>query len=333
LLGLVLWGGVLPAEEFTTGSALSELEGMPPAAPEGYPSSVAVLLAVQQGKVKTFQVPDPAGITEMRGIEYGRVGERKLHLDLYLPPDSGEARPGIILIHGGAWKGGKREDYTIYGRKLAQLGYVVASISYRLSGEAPFPAALEDCKCAVRSMRAHARQFNINPDKIGVAGGSAGGHLALMVAYTADVPELEGTGGHADFSSNVQAAVDFYGPSDLTTDFVCNNAFANQVVREFLGKTMDEDLKLYQHASPITHLDAKDPPTLILHGTIDDVVPIDQSDLLAAKLKDLNVPYVYDRIPGWPHAMDLSDDVNRRCVWFMDRFFNRYLKQADKAQR
>ena len=148
----------------------------------------------------------------------------------------------------------------------------------------------------------------------------------MMVGYTSDVPELEGTGGHPGIGSHVQCVVNLYGPCDLTTDFVRQNEYANRVVKKFLGPSIDDDLMLYQQASPITHLDANDPPTLILHGTIDDVVPIDQGDALAEKLDQLEVPYLYDRLPGWPHAMDLAQPVNDRCVWLMERFFAAYLK-------
>jgi acetyl esterase/lipase len=326
LLALSVLAGGLPASEITTGSALDELGAPPPPPPPGFETAAAVTTALQQGKIRVIELPGEDGILEERGVEYGRVGNRPLLLDLYSPAQRQGAVPGIVLIHGGAWKGGRKEDYTIYGRKLAQLGYVVASIGYRLSGEAKFPAALEDCKCAVRWMRANSAKLGVNPDALGVAGGSAGGHLALMVGYTANRPEFEGTGGHAGVSSAVQAVVDIYGPADLTTDFVRNNPFANQVVREFLGKTMDADLPLYQQASPVTYISPQTPPTLILHGTIDDVVPIGQSDLLAEKLTAAKVPFVYDRLPGWPHGMDLAAEVNGRCVWFMDRFFRRYLK-------
>lgn len=310
-----------------TGSALAELGADPPAPPPGYATSQDVLAAAQQGKVKAVNplAPAPENVKTSLDVEYGKVGERSLKLDLYEPKDLDRSAPGLIFIHGGAWSGGTKDMYRYYGHAFAPRGYVVASISYRLSGEALFPAALEDCKCAVRWMRANAERLHVDPDRIAVAGGSAGGHLALMVGYVDD-PKLEGTGGHAGVSSRVQAVVNFYGPTDLTTDFVRTNTFAKGAVEKFLGKPYDDDPKLHEFASPVAHLDPRDPPTLTLHGTIDDVVPIEQGDILAAKLKELGVPYLYDRLPGWPHAMDLAQDVNDRGVWLMERFFARYLR-------
>lgn len=312
-----------------SGSALSVLKETPPKPPGGFTDPKLALLAVSLGQVKPINLaaPVPDGVTVTSDIEYGNVGGRALRLDLYQPAASKQPAPGLVFIHGGAWAGGRKQDYRYYGLLFAQKGYVVASVEYRLSGEQIYPAAVEDCKCAVRWMRAQAGEIGVDPERIGAVGGSADGHLSMMVGYSSDVPELEGTGGHAGVSSRVQCVVNLYGPCDLTTDFVRNNAYANRVVKNFLGRSIDDDLTLYQQASPITYLDANDPPTLILHGTIDDVVPIDQGDALAAKLKELSVPYLYDRLPGWPHAMDIAQPVNDRCVWLMERFFAEYLKK------
>jgi len=272
-------------------------------------------------------------VTERKNVEYGRVGNRRLLLDLYTPRNLQAPVPGIILIHGGGWKGGRKEDYTVYGRRLAAKGYVVASIDYRLSDEARFPAALEDCKCAVRWMRSNADTLRVNPNTIGVGGGSAGGHLSLLVGYCDSTASFDNSGGHPGISSKVQCIVDLYGPSDLTTDFVRQNKLAGALVSGFLGKSIDEAPELYSRASPINYVSANVPPTLILHGTVDDVVPIDQSDTLAARLAEFKVPYIYDRLPGWPHAMDLSQEVNDRCLWFMERFFARYLQQPEEPSQ
>jgi acetyl esterase/lipase len=298
-------------------------QNSPPPAP-GYKTPAEVMDAISAGEIKLIKAPKemPEGVTEQKNIEYGKVGNRSLQLDLYTPEKISKPVPGLIFIHGGGWDGGSRDVYKPYTVSYAKKGYVAATISYRLSGEAPFPAAVEDAKCAVRWLRANAAKYHVDPKKIAVIGGSAGGHLSLMVGYSSDVPELEGNGGNPKVSSRVQAVVDFYGPYDLTTEF----ARKAGVVKKFLGgKTYDEAPELYKQASPMTYLTKNDPPTLILHGTIDDVVPIEQSDRLAARLKALGIPVVYDRLEGWPHTMDAAEIVHQRCQYFMDRFFAKYL--------
>lgn len=299
----------------------------PPPIPPGFTSEQEVLGAILERKLTLLSplmaVPIPHGVVELKDIEYGRVGERALLLDLYLPEGLDRPRPGLIFIHGGGWEGGKRSDYKYYTVRYGKRGYVVATISYRLVQEAPFPACVQDAKCAVRWMRANAEKYHVDPNKIGVFGGSAGGHLALMVGYSSDVAELEGEGGHAEYSSAVQAVVDFYGPVDLTLPIRERD---RQLVRNFFGgKSYDEAPAQYALASPMTHLDNADPPTLIFHGTIDDLVPVAQSDLLAAKLEELGIPHAYERIEGYPHAMDMAKEINIHCRWYTNRFLAKYL--------
>ncbi|MBI3849980.1 MAG: alpha/beta hydrolase [Verrucomicrobia bacterium] len=298
-------------------------ENTPPPAP-GYKTPSEVMAAIASGDIKLVKAPKemPPGVIEQKNIEYGKVGERALLLDLYAPEKISKPVPGLIFIHGGGWSGGSRDVYKPYTVEYAQKGYVAMTISYRFSGEAPFPAAVEDAKCAVRWLRANAAKFHVDPDHIAAIGGSAGGHLSMMVGYSSDVPDLEGNGGNPKVSSRVQAVVDFYGPYDLTTDF----ARKAGVVKKFLGdKTYDEAPGLYLRLSPMNYLTKDDPPTLILHGTIDDVVPIEQSDRLASRLKALGIPVVYDRLEGWPHTMDAAEIVHHRCEYFMDQFFAKYL--------
>ena len=144
----------------------------------------------------------------------------------------------------------------------------------------------------------------------------------MMVGYSSDVKELEGNGGHQEVSSRVQAVVNLYGPSDLTAP----KAQADGSVQKFLGgKKYAEAQELYKRASPIHYLSKNDPPTLILHGTLDEIVPIAQSDALAAKLKKLGIAYTYDRLDGWPHTMDAAEPVFNRCVFFIDEFLAKYV--------
>jgi acetyl esterase/lipase len=295
-----------------------------PPMPPGYANEDQIKLAILTGLLKIVDaknVPVPDSVQEIKDLEYGKVGQRSLHLDLYRPKTD-KPVPGLIFIHGGAWKKGNRADMKYYAVKYAARGYVTATISYRLSREAPFPAAVQDAKCAVRWMRAHASQYGINPDQIGVSGNSAGGHLSMMIGYSSDVPELEGDGGYAEISSCVQAVVNFYGPADLTTPFATKQTDLHGFLS---GKQYDKDPKLYAFASPITHLTKDDPPTLILHGTIDSTVPIAQADKLARRLEQLDIPMVYEKFVGWPHTMDLAQAVNERCCYLMDRFLEKHL--------
>jgi acetyl esterase/lipase len=300
-----------------------------PPAPPGYTTEEEVRSAFLLGKLTpvdvTIAVPDMVSVE--KDVEYGKGGDVSLKLDLYSPKERTKPLPAVIFIHGGAWRSGNRQMYHYYCVKFAEHGYVAATISYRLYRVAPFPAAVEDAKCAVRWMRANAGKLGIDPERIGVAGGSAGGHLSMMVGYAPDTTELEGTGGHADVSSRVQAVVNIYGPTDLTTEF----ARSASAVADFLGGRFDDMPDVYRLASPITHVSKDDPPTLILHGSIDSTVPIEQAELLVDRLKETGVEFDYDRVEGWPHAMDVEANVNRHCVAKMFEFFDKHLAAAQGA--
>jgi len=301
------------------GSAFgAEATEIPPV-PQGYANELAVIAAIALKQVKLIDgkgLQIPENVEEVLGVEYGLGGQRKLQLDLYLPRGRTKATPAVLFIHGGAWKTGKRDQLKYYCVKFAEKGYVTATATYRLMDEAPFPACVHDVKCAVRWLRANAAKYQVDPNRIAVSGNSAGGHLAMMVGYSDD-PSLEGSGGNAGVSSRVCAVVNFYGPTDLTTDY----ARGQGIISEFLGgKTFDEAPDLYRLASPLFHLTRDDPPTLIFHGTIDGLVPIAQADRLAEKLKQLGITHLYERYEGWPHAMDVAEAINRRCLYQMEWF-------------
>jgi len=276
--------------------------------PPGYSSVALIKLAIVSGQLSLVDIdlPIPATIEVTRGIEYGRAGNVSLKLDLYTSQGRARPSPGLLLIHGGGWKSGKREDYRYYGVKFAEEGYAVASISYRLRDVAPFPAAVEDAKCAVRWMRENGEKYGVDPGRIAVIGGSAGGHLSMMVAYSSDVLGLEGQGGHAGVSSRVQAVVNLYGPVDLTTPYARNH----DLTTAFIGKPYAEAEAVYERASPLSYVTQDDPPTLIFHGTLDDLVPITQADRLAAALQEAGIFHRYERLEGWPHGLDLAQVVN-----------------------
>ena len=294
--------------------------------PQGYSSEATILLAFAAGQIdlvdRDLAVPDT--VVVKRAIQYGKVGDVELLLDLYSPRDLDGPVPGLVFIHGGGWKGGNRKDYQYYGIRFAEKGYVVASISYRLRDVAKYPAAVEDAKCAVRWMRHHAQENNVLPDKIAVAGGSAGGHLSMMVGYSSDEPELDGDGGNDGVSSRVQAVVNLYGPTDLTTPY----GRSHQLVTNFIGASYDDAADVYKQASPLFHVTADDPPTLTFHGTLDSLVPVSQADRLVEKLKELKIEAPYERLEGWPHAMDAAQLVNDYCFDAMLKFFDKHLKTS-----
>jgi acetyl esterase/lipase len=314
-----------------SGTAVATLGEKPPEPPKGFASSEEAFAAVKGGKVPVVNpfVPVPKNVLIKSNIEYGHSGSRPLLLDLYSPKDLSEPVPAIVFIHGGSWKHGKKEDYRIYALHFAKLGYIVASVQYRLSREAPFPAAVHDVKAAVRFMRAEAESLNVDPDRIAVGGGSAGGHLTMMIGYSSDVKELAGNSGHEDVSSRVRCIVNLYGPTDMTTEYARNISTTNSAVRDFFEGTYDEQPQNYAAGSPLHYVTRDDPPTLILHGTADALVPINQADILAQKLTEVGVPYIYDRLPGWPHGMDVAKPVHERVLWYMERFFDHHLRESD----
>jgi len=296
-----------------------------PEPPEGYPTFNAAVLAFGTGQLQVLKIKDPVDTTGVKveeDIEYGNANGRLLKLDLYQPetPPASPV-PGLIFIHGGGWSGGDKKDYKYYTARFARKGYTVISVGYRFTPEFPFPACVQDVKCAVRWFRANAERLNVDPNRIVAIGGSAGGHLSMMLGYSSDVPELEGDSGHAGVSSAVAAVVDLYGPTDLTQPDAVNHP----TVTRFFKDSYEVNPEAYRLASPITHLDPKDPPTLIMHGTIDQVCTVTQGDLLAEKFQQLNMPYWYDRLDGFPHTMDLVPAVNERTQWMIQRFLETHL--------
>ncbi len=197
-------------------------------------------------------------------IVYASYGERKLRLDLFRP-DNGKVYPGIVLIHGGGWHEGNKAQYHRFAEIFARAGYVCLTIEYRLSGETKFPAAIFDCKAAVRWLRANASQYKTDPDKIASLGGSAGGHLSALLATTSQIPELEGNGGNQAISSKVAAAVIFEAPLDQYGKHKGKSREdtpANSL--NFFGGTCDELAGQYKLGSPIRFIDHYTPPVLLI---------------------------------------------------------------------
>ena len=226
------------------------------------------------------------------------IPSRSEKLDLYLPKNRkpGEKSPAVLLIHGGGWKeGDKRQAREIeFGTTLAENGYVSASVNYALRSAGKFPINLQDCKNGIRYLRAHAEELGIDPNRIAVMGGSAGGHLSLMVAYTGDDPALAPSQPYPGISDQVSCVIDFYGITDIEsrkkTDSEGKPTGPKGVeseVQSIFGSTPAE----WKKASPVGHLRKDLPPTLILHGKKDTTVDRDQSQLLAEELKKVGAEY------------------------------------------
>jgi acetyl esterase/lipase len=261
------------------------------------------------------------GVRTIKDLEYVADGHERQKLDLYLPRD-GKNWPLVVWIHGGAWRGGNKEGPPAL--PLLRFGYAVASINYRLSQHATFPAQLEDCKAAIRWLRAHADEYGYNPDRIGVWGASAGGHLVAILGTTSDVKTFD-VGENLDESSSVQAVVDFFGP----TDFLRINAQAGAKSRldhdapdspesRLIGGPVLENPEKVKRANPIAYISADDPPFLIMHGEEDHTVPIGQSELLDAALKKAGVDSKFQRIPNAGHGFG-GPEIARTVRAFLDQ--------------
>ena len=240
--------------------------------------------------------------TEMTpDVVYGQGGEKDLLLDLYRPKKGFPPYPAIVFIHGGGWMGGtKNTQVDRQASYLADKGIVCVSIDYRLAGEAIFPAAIEDCKAAVRWVRANAKKYDIDPDKIAAAGNSAGGHLANLLGTSGGIEELEGTGGNPGYSSSVNMVISLFGPTDFIE--LVNHPQNSKVLPVFMGGTPEERPGLYELASPVAHVDSSDPPFVIFHGSDDPVVPIEQSIKLKESLEKAGVPVKMYVIEGQKHG-------------------------------
>ena len=248
---------------------------------------------------------------------YTSAGEAKtLLLDLYLPPSQSQPQPLLIYIHGGGWREFSKEICP--GETVAQKGWAIACINYRYSTEAIFPAQIHDAKAAVRWLRANASQYGLDPNRFGAWGASAGGHLSTLLGTSAGVTSLEGSMGNPDYSSAVQAVCNWYGPTDFTkVEPAFPGGFEPQKAAQFrdrpwylytlattllLGDAVAEKPELAKAANPITYIDPQDPPVMVLHGDLDKIVPVSQSELLVKALQLNNVPVVFQREPTMTHS-------------------------------
>lgn len=254
-----------------------------------------------------------------KDVAYASTHERQ-KLDLYLPKGANGLRPGVVLVHGGGWRGGNKQSYASLGQQLAARGYVAIACNYRLAPEHPHPAQLDDVQRAVRWLRHNAKKYNVDPGRLGAHGGSAGGHLVLFLGSreTRD----RGNDELSDYSSKVHCVVDYFGPSDFVTDPLSTNGAP--IVESFIGKKRSEAPEAYRDASPITFVTKSSAPTLICHGTHDMLVPIVQSERMEMALKHAGVAVTLLRLEGQAHGF--RDEAATRALEASIEFFDKHLK-------
>lgn len=273
----------------------------------------------------------PEGIKACVDLAYVTNGHERQKLDLYVPENSTDPTPLVIWVHGGGWAAGDKKDGgALFRGGYLQRGYAVASLNYRLSGDAVFPAQIEDCKAAIRWLRTHAKKYNLDPAHIGVWGSSAGGHLVALLGTTGDIREFD-VGENLDQSSAVQAVSDFFGPTDLLQmdahalpGAQLKHDAPNAPEARLVGGPIQE--KPYRDVAarlnPIPYLTRNAPPYLIVHGDADPTVPHHQSELLYAALVQAGVPVRFHTIRGAGHGSGFG---GREIAEMVAAFFDHHL--------
>lgn len=276
--------------------------------------------------------PLPPGVKALRNIPYVENGHPNEVLDIFLPEQpSDKPLPLMIWIHGGAWMAGSQANPPVI--YLVNKGFAVASVQYRFSQDAIWPAQAYDCKAAIRFLRANASKYNFDPDHFGVGGDSAGGHLAAFVGTSGDSKEMEGDLGNTNVSSRVQAVVDWFGPTDLTLlgqqsgpHSMIQHDAPNSPESLLLGGPVQEKRDLAKTANPLSYVNKDDPPFLIMHGDNDQLVPLAQSVILAKALIDAGVEVTMKTIPGAGHeGPQFRSPESRRLI---EDFLTRTLKEG-----
>ena len=294
----------------------------------------------QQQSDRSRQSQLPAGSKVERDIVYARVGDRELFLDLCLPAKGPAPLPVIVWVHGGGWRKGSKNTGS-RARGMLDRGYAVVDVGYRLSGEAIFPAQVEDCKAAVRWVRANATKYGLDPDRIGAWGSSAGGHLVAFLGTAGDVREFD-TETNTEYSSRVQAVCDWYGPTDFLQmdkhslkDSRLIHDVANSPESQLVGGPIQEKpyRSLARKANPITYVTKDDPPFLIMHGDKDMSVPVHQSELLYDALKKVGVDATLYVVKGAGHGLRDGEESSEELFETVAEFFDKHLKTPRPRSR
>jgi acetyl esterase/lipase len=254
-------------------------------------------------------------------VIYSRPKGQVLSMDIMRPKQlPRDPLPTIVYIHGGGWFCGSRIGMAGCFMRFAQRGYCVASVSYRLVPNGVFPDAINDCKCAVRFLRAHAKELHLHPEQFVAWGESAGGHLVALMGTTSHLKTFDAADGWNDQASHVNAVVDYCGPSELI-QFAAESDFGNGLTKNFLGGPVAEKKDLARQASPVTHVTPKAPPFLIVHGDKDTAVQLHQSDILVEALRKAGTPVEYEVIKEGGHA-----GYHPGQAQLVDAFLDRYVQ-------
>lgn len=271
-----------------------------------------------------------AGVQVETDVEYGTAGGQKLLLDVYRPggeAPGGKLRPAIMLVHGGGWAGGNKGQFRDAGMGLAGQGYVCFSVGYRLvkPDANRHPAQLDDVQRAVRWVRAHAAKYGVDPERVGAMGGSAGGHLVALLG-TRDTRDNSDPA-LAAYSSRVCCVVDLFGPTDLTRDFpvMGGGLPVRALVSGLVGKPIGEAREAYRDASPLFFVDKKTVPFLIVHGTEDPIVPLEQSQLLHDALRKAGIESTLLKLEGEGHGFKKKENTDRMLLTTVE-FLEKHLK-------
>lgn len=288
-------------------------------------SSTIPKVVKQYPQATLVEATIPPRVVAEENVVYAKYGKRELHLDLFSPREKGSGPfPGVIMIHGGGWRFGNRQMEWPMALHVANHGYVTATVEYRLSGEALYPAGVHDLKCAIRWMRAHATEYNIDPDKIGVYGCSAGGELAAFLGTTGDMKRFEGNGGYAGHSSSVQAVIDVDGVLDFTNPAESakdDDPKKPSAGKSWFGASYKENPDLWKDASPINYIDNKTAPILFVNSSLERYHA--GRDQGIAKMNTLGIYSEVHTIPDTPHPFWLFhpwfDEAAGYIVTFLDK--------------
>lgn len=279
-----------------------------------------VALTCSLGMVAAARRQQPE-IRVERDIVYGKAARVKLQLNLALPKKGKGPFPAVVCIHGGGWRAGKRQDMDSMAELLARRGYVAAAVGYRLVPTARFPAQIEDCKAAVRWLRANAVKYHINPDRIGATGPSAGGHLSCLLGVADKKDGLEGRGGNPEQSSRVQAVVSFFGRTNFTKK-TWTKELEEEIFVPLIGASFQDKPELYKKISPIAYVSRTSPPFLLLHGAEDKLVPPRDAIDMAKKLRAAGVSAKAVIVEGKGHGsadwIEKWDKSIEQAVVFFD---------------